>query len=198
MRTVIVSIVSALASLAVISAQDANITLVPAATGFEADNTAFYYSSSPLLVANDGSAADGGFRVFSVGASTPWSEKLHQKTGRSKIATPVYDVGGRDVFLNIPAPDSILRAFDAKTLKEVEGARKKILGDWSTMCIWRSSKSGENYAFLFGKKMVVQLLVRAQKKDIQILEVGLDHSIWLKTPFLMSNTDPNIPHPHRG
>lgn len=173
MRSAIVSIVSALAGLTVVSAQDANITLVPAATGFEADNTAFYYSSSPLLLANDGSAADGGFRVFSAGASTPWSQKSHQKTGRSKIVTPVYDVGDRDIFLNIPAPDSVLRAFDAKTLNEIEGANKKILGDWSTMCVWRSSKSGENYAFLFGKKMVVQLLVRAQKKGIQILEVGL-------------------------
>ena len=164
-------IVWVLASLSFVHAQDANITLVPAATEFEADNTVFYYSSLPLLLANDGSAADGGFRAFNVSKSMPFAQKSHQKTGRSKVVVPVYDVGGRDVFVTIAAPDSIFRVFDAKAITELPNARKKVLGDWSTLCVWRNSGSGNSYLFLFGKKQVVQLLVRNQWKDVQILEV---------------------------
>jgi 3-phytase len=155
-----------------VDAQDANITLVPAAQGFEADNTAFYYSSSPVLLANDGSAADGGFRVFTVSSTAPFTQTSHQKTGRSKIVVPVYDVGGRDIFVTIAAPDSIMRVFNANTISEIVDARKKVLGDWSTLCVWRSSKSGNSYLFLFGKKQVVQLLVRGTSRNVRILEVG--------------------------
>ncbi|KAF2021343.1 thermostable phytase [Aaosphaeria arxii CBS 175.79] len=171
MRSIASLALGTLASVSLAAAQDANITLVPAAVGFEPDNTALYYSSPPLLIANDGSAADGGFRVFEVSDKPSFAQRSHQKTGRSKVALPVYDIGGRDLVFNIPAPDSILRAFDVKNFKEVESARKKILGDWSTLCGWRSLKSGNQYLFLFGKKKVVQLLVREQKKDIEVLEV---------------------------
>lgn len=171
MRRRIACFLWAVANLSFISAADANVTLTPAATEFEADNTAFYYSASPLLLANDGSAADGGFGVFNVGKTTPFTQKSHQKTGRSKVVVPVNDVGGRDVFVTIAAPDSIMRVFDAESVEEIKDARKKILGDWSTLCVWRSEKSGEPYLFLFGKKKVVQLLVRGKKKDIKILEV---------------------------
>ncbi|PVH97405.1 thermostable phytase [Periconia macrospinosa] len=173
MRSRIAYIAWALANFQAVFGKDANITLAPAATGFEADGTAFYYGSSPVVLANDGSAADGGFRVFNVDKDAPWSQRSHQKTGRSKIVMPVYDVGGRDIFLNIPAPDSILRAFEVKGvgLEEVKHARKKVLGDWSTLCIWRSAISGENYGFLFGKKQVVQLLIRGRKKDTEILKI---------------------------
>ena len=58
-----------------VAAQNANVTLVPAATGFENDNTDFIYGKSPLLVANDGSAADGGFRTFSVSNTSSFTEK---------------------------------------------------------------------------------------------------------------------------
>ncbi|KAH7135152.1 hypothetical protein B0J11DRAFT_564558 [Dendryphion nanum] len=161
----------ALASLSLTAAKDANITLSAGAVGFEPDNTAFYYGSTPLLIANDGSAADGGFRTFDASKAAPFPQKSHKKTGRSKIALPVYDIGGRDLIVNIPVPDSILRTFDAKTQEEIKDARKKILGDWSTLCGWKSLKSGNQYLFLLGKKMVVQLLVRSQKKDIEILEI---------------------------
>lgn len=161
--------VTALLPLA--TAQNATITLVPVATGFDSDNAAFYYARSPVLIANDGSAADGGFRTFSTSNSTAFKEVAHLKTGRSKIAIPVYDVGGRDVVMNIPAPDSILRVFNAETMEEVGSARKKQLGDWSVARTWRSQTSGENYIFLFGKKMVVQLLIR-DKGGVEILEVG--------------------------
>jgi 3-phytase len=167
--TVCLSWAPALFALA--SAQVANIALVPAAAGFEGDNTNFVYGRSPLLVSNDGSAADGGFRTFVVANSPSIKEIVHQKTGRSKIAVPVHDIGGRDLIINIPAPDSLIRVFDAQTGKKVDSNDKKILGDWSTACVWRSQKSGESYMFLLGKKKAVQFLVRNKKKDVEILEV---------------------------
>jgi 3-phytase len=156
---------------ATISAQAANVSLVPAAVGFDGDNVGFIYGASPLLVVNDGSAADGGFRTFAFFKPAPFEETSHQKTGRSKIAVPVHDIGGRQVIVNIPAPDSLIRVFDAQTGKHIDSNDKKQLGDWSTACVWRSQKSGESYIFLFGKKMVVQFLVRNDKKKVQILEV---------------------------
>lgn len=158
-------------SFTFVAAQTANITLIPAATGFEGDNTDFIYGTSPLLVVNDGSAADGGFRTFSVSNTSSFAEKSHQKTGRSKIAVAVHDVDGRDLIFNIPAPDSLIRIFDAKSGKNVESNDKKKLGDWSTACVWRSQNSGESYVFMFGKKMVVQFLIRNDKKRVEILEV---------------------------
>ncbi|KAF2186304.1 thermostable phytase [Zopfia rhizophila CBS 207.26] len=171
MRFFKLAILFGLANVALIQARDANITLVPAATGFEADNTAFYYSSLPLLLTNDGGAASGGFRVFSVGNSTSLTQRAHEKTGRSKVVVPVYDASERDVFVTIAAPDSIMRVFDADSIKEIPEARKKVLGDWSSLCTWQSSKSGNRYLFLFGKQQIVQFLVRSQDEDIEILEV---------------------------
>jgi 3-phytase len=162
----------ATAFLSLATAQNATVKLQPVDTKFDSDNAVFYYAQSPLLIGNDGSAADGGFRAFSTSNVTAFKELSHQKTGRSKIVVPVYGVGGRDVIINIPAPDSILRAFDARDMKEITSARKKQLGDWSVARVWRSQASGENYIFLFGKKMVVQLLVRGKNDDVEILEVG--------------------------
>jgi len=159
------------ALFALASAQIANLTLVPAAAGFEGDNANFVYGRSPLLVSNDGSAADGGFRTFAVTNLPTYKETAHQKTGRSKIAIPVHDIDGRDLIINIPAPDSLIRVFDVQTGRKVDSNDKKQLGDWSTACVWRSQKSGESYMFLFGKKKVVQFLIRNKKKDVEVLEV---------------------------
>ena len=153
-------------------AQDVEVTIVPAAVGFESDSTAFQYTSRPLLVANDGSAADGGFRVFDGFKSVRWSEKAHLKTGRSKVALPIDNVGGRNIVVTIAATDSVMRVFDTDQFSEIKEARKDMLGDWSTLCSWRSASSGNVYLFLFGKKMTVQLLIRGRRKTIQILEVG--------------------------
>lgn len=153
------------------AARDANITLVPAATGFEGDNTGFVYGTSPRLVVNDGSAANGGFRAFSVSNGTSFAEKIHEKSGRSKIAVPVHDIGGRDLIINIPAPNSLIEVFDAQTGKKLTKDNKKQLGDWSTACTWRSDKSGESYVFLFGKKKAVQFLIRGAKDELEVLEV---------------------------
>ena len=154
-----------------VAARHANITLVPAATGFDGDNTGFIYGKSPLLVVNDGSAADGGLRTFSVSNGTSLVEKSHEKTGRSKIAVPVHDIGSRDLIINIPAPSSLIEVFDAQTGKKLTKDNKKQLGDWSTACTWRSDKSGESYVFLFGKKKVVQFLIREAKDELEVLEV---------------------------
>lgn len=157
--------------LSFVAARDANITLVPAATGFKGDNTAFIYGKSPRLVVNDGSAADGGFRVFEFSNGTSFAERVHEKSGRSKIAVPVHAIGSRNVIINIPAPDSLIRVYDAKTGEKLPSNNKKLLGDWSTACTWRTEKSGDNYIFLFGKKKVVQLLVRKLGSRIEVLEV---------------------------
>jgi 3-phytase len=161
--------------LAVASAQDVNLTLIAGVSGFGTDNIGFVYSKTPFLVVNDGSAADGGFRTFAVSKSTPFKEKSHQKSGRSKVAVLVYSiVDGRDVILNTPAPDSLIRVFDAESGKRIDSNDQKQLGDWSAACVWRSQKSGESYMFLFGKKIVVQFLVRDRKKDVEIIEVSTD------------------------
>ncbi|KAJ4993407.1 phytase [Stagonosporopsis vannaccii] len=155
-------------------AQNATINLTPAATGFDSDNAALIYASSAILLANDGSAAEGGFRTFSASNSTNstvYSERSHEKSGRTKIAIPVYDVAGRDVIFNIPSPNSMIRAYDVETGSEIPGSRKYQLGDWSVARNWRSQTSGENYVFLFGKKMVVQFLVRGDGDGVQVLEV---------------------------
>lgn len=155
-------------------AQNATIDLKAAATGFDSDNAALIYGSSPILLANDGSAADGGFRTFSAANSTNstfFGERSHERSGRTKIAIPIYDVSGRDVIVNIPSPNSVIRAYDVENGTEIPGSRKYQLGDWSVARSWRSQTSGENYVFLFGKKMVVQFLVRATDENVQILEV---------------------------
>lgn len=169
------SIICAATLLPVALAQNATVNLTPAATGFDSDNAAFIYASPPILLANDGSAADGGFRTFSSSNytnSTSLIEGSHERSGRTKIAIPVYDVAGRDVIFNIPSPNSIIRAYDVATGSEIAGSRKYQLGDWSVARNWRSQTSGENYVFLFGKKMVVQFLVRGAGDYVHVIEVG--------------------------
>lgn len=155
-------------------AQNATITLAPAATGFDADNAALIYARTPILLANDGSAADGGFRTFAASNSTnstSFAERSHEKSGRTKIAIPVYDVNGQDVIFNIPSPNSIIRAYDIANGTEISGSQKYQLGDWSVARNWRSQTSGENYVFLFGKKLVVQFLVESDGDGVKIVEV---------------------------
>ncbi|CAE7185507.1 hypothetical protein PTT_20358 [Pyrenophora teres f. teres 0-1] len=159
------------AILSLVTAQEVNVTLFPVAIGFKAENTGFVYGKSPLLVANDKSAADGGLRTFAVSNGSTFKEISHLKTGRSKIIVPILDIGGRDLIVNVPSPDSLIRVFDAKTSKLVESNDKKLLGDWSSACVWRSLTSGESYIFLFGKNMVVQFLIRDTTKRVEVLEV---------------------------
>lgn len=172
MKSLTVRLIWATIASSFATAQNASISLVPAAVGFKGDNTVFVYGRTPLLVANDGSAADGGFREFAVAKSAPFNQTVHNKSGRSKIALAVHDIGGRNLIVNIPATDSLIRVFDAQNGKEVESNNKKQLGDWSTACDWRSQTSGESYIFLFGKKKVVQFLIRGTNNTVEILEVS--------------------------
>ncbi|ORY01421.1 hypothetical protein BCR34DRAFT_493881 [Clohesyomyces aquaticus] len=171
MRQFFASIACFWASLSFTRARSVNVNLVPAATGFEPDNTVFYYSTNPFLLSNDGGAESGGYLVFDLSNTSSLTEKSYQKTGRSKVIAPVYSIGSRDLFVTIAAPDSIMRVFDATTITEIPRARKKILGDWSNLCAWRSSDSGQQYLFLFGKKQVVQLLVRTHHQDPELVEI---------------------------
>jgi 3-phytase len=170
--------------LAVVPTRAANITLVPVATNFDGDNTAFVYGQSPILVANDGSAADGGFRTFFISSAVPIKEIAHEKIGRSKVVVPAHDIGGRNLIIGIPAPDSLIRIYDAETGKRVESNDKKQLGDWSSACVWRSAKSGESYLFLFGKRTVAQCIVQNKKRGVEILEV--------RSPFRKHCHDANV------
>lgn len=170
------SLTWATALLPVALAQNATIQLKPAATGFDSDNAALIYAPSPILLANDGSAVDGGFRTFSASNSTNstlFTARTHERSGRTKIAIPVYDVGGRDVIFNIPSPNSVIRLYDVSSGNEVAGSRRYQLGDWSVARNWRSQTSGENYVFLFGKKKVVQFLIKGDGDDVEVLEVHL-------------------------
>lgn len=171
MRSLLSFFAWAFAQGVLVSAVDVNLTVVPAAVGFKGDNTGFVYACSPLLVVNDGSAADGGFREFAFSNSTRLEQRVHRKTGRSKVALPIHDIAERNLIINIPAPDSVIRTFDAETGKKVDSNEKTQLGDWSTACVWHSRKSGEQYFFLFGKKMVVQFLAREKKGKTELLEV---------------------------
>lgn len=138
----------------------------------DGDNTAVYQSSSnPLLLGNDGSAT-GGFHIFSLDGSSPLEEVSAQTTGRSKLVPTVYNVGGKDLIVTISQPDNVLRVFDIEGVKEIEMAAKSAIGDWSALCTWKSLESGEQYLYLFGKKQVVQHLIR-ESIGFEIIEVNV-------------------------
>lgn len=138
----------------------------------ETDWAAVYYGQASLLIGNDASPDTGGFHVW------PWTDLLGNSiadvyTRRSSLTLPLYDIGGRDVLLTLSEPDTLFHVFEGledKRFDEIVGAQKKLLGDWSSLCSWRSASSGEQYFFIFGKEDVVQLLVRNQQ-DIEIVEV---------------------------
>lgn len=137
----------------------------------ESDNTAVYYSSRPLLLGNDGSAATGGFHVWSLDSNTSTLPEVSAKTGgRSKLVGTVYDVGKKDLIITIAMPDSVLRVFDAEG-KGSQVAEKKAIGDWSALCPWKSAESGNQYFYIFGKKQAVQYLIRPRGKKIEVVEV---------------------------
>lgn len=138
----------------------------------ESDNSAVYQSSSnPLLLGNDGSAATGGFRVWSLNGFSPLTEVSSKATGRSKLATTVYDVGEKDLIITISQPNNVLQVFDINGFQDIKEAAKASIGDWSASCTWKSLKSGSQYFYIFGKKQVIQYLIRADK-SYEIVEVS--------------------------
>lgn len=138
----------------------------------ESDISAVYYSSRPLLLGNDGSAATGGFHAWSLDSNASTLPEVSAKTGgRSKLVAAVYDVDDKDLIVTIAMPDSVLRVFDAEG-KRAQVAEKKAIGDWSTLCPWKSAESGNQYFYLFGKKQAVQYLIRKGEKKVEVVDVG--------------------------
>jgi 3-phytase len=144
----------------------------------EASYSAVYYDEDqevPLLVGNDGSAPTGGFRTWDLldgGDKLP--EIASQTPGRTKVVGVLYGVSGKDLIVSIEAPDSVIRLFDATAddASEIPSGDKKMLGDWSSLCPWRSEESGWQYFYLFGKKEAVQFVVREKDDQFEVLEVS--------------------------
>ena len=138
------------------------------------DYSDVYYAEDAeksLLLGNDGSAATGGFRTWSLDDAQPLKEVDRRTYGRTKTARFVYGVAGKDLVVTIAAPDSLIRLFEVDGLKEVTSAQKKMLGDWSAICPWRSPKTGWQYIYLFGKHRAVQLVIREKDEKLEVLEV---------------------------
>lgn len=140
----------------------------------ESDNTAIYHASEPLLVGNDGLAATGGFHVFSLAldSNSTLTQKTSKTPGRTKLLATIYGVDDKDLIITIAQPDSVIRAFNLDGVEQVEKARKRALGDWSALCTWKSAASGNQYFYLFGKKQVVQYLIRKKDDDLETVEVS--------------------------
>ncbi|KAK8118170.1 uncharacterized protein PG998_006451 [Apiospora kogelbergensis] len=151
----------------------------------ESDWSALYSAGrASVLIGNDGGAATGGLRAWSLDGSQ-LNETAHQKPGRTKLVTVVYGVknhddgssanNGRDLVVTIAQPDSHIRLYDPSTLEPVGAAPvvARALGDWSALCAWRSADSGETYVYLFGKGRAVQFLLRGGQKGsgFEMLEV---------------------------
>lgn len=133
----------------------------------DSDKPVIYYpatlSSPELIIGNDGSAK-GGFKLW--GLSPQNNSFLRElgsyTTGRTKLVTIVYDIGGSDWVVTIDQPDSRFRLFQIlkdHRLGKHQGGRI-VLGDWSALCGWRSTETGLQYLYLFGKEKIVVLLVK--------------------------------------
>ncbi|CAG8210419.1 unnamed protein product [Penicillium nalgiovense] len=170
-RSLIVGLVFCLSGIDIASAATAKLPIAAQSAEVDSDLAAIYYGSSfqnSLLVGNDGGAATGGVRSFSL---TDMEEVASRTPGRTKVAGVMYDVGKKDLIVSIAAPDSIIRVFDIDGTTGIPSAQVKALGDWSSLCTWRSPSSGGHYFYLLGKKEARQFLVREKDSDIEILEV---------------------------
>jgi 3-phytase len=169
-----ISSLLALSSASIASSTPAaNLSTSALTAEVESDWTAIYYGSrqrDSLLLGNDGSAGTGGFRSYDL-FDRSLNETGRRTPGRAKVVGVLYDVGRRDLLVSITATESLIRLYDVDGLEEIPGAQKKALGDWSSLCTWRSPR-GADYFYLFGKKQAVQFLVRENRGDVEILEVG--------------------------
>ncbi|KFY84682.1 hypothetical protein V500_09083 [Pseudogymnoascus sp. VKM F-4518 (FW-2643)] len=155
------------------AAPEVDLPISATTADVESDISAVYYSSRPLLLGNDGSAATGGFHAWSLDSNASILPEVSAKTGgRSKLVAAVYDVGKKDLIVTIAMPDSVLRVFDAEG-KGAQVAEKKAIGDWSALCPWKSAESGNQYFYLFGKKQAVQYLVRKKEKKVEVVEIQI-------------------------
>ncbi|KAL2809375.1 hypothetical protein BJX63DRAFT_445368 [Aspergillus granulosus] len=153
-------------------AKTANLSISALTAEVESDWTAVHYGTKPrdsLLLGNDGSAGTGGIRSYSL-FDQDLNETARRTPGRTKVVGVLYDIGRRDLLVSITATESLIRLYDTDGLKEIPGAQKKALGDWSSLCTWRSPR-GADYFYLFGKKQAIQFLVRENRKEVEILEI---------------------------
>jgi 3-phytase len=152
------------------SANEVEAPISARTSDIESDWSAVYYGRSPLLIGNDGSAGSGGFRAWDLNSGTPMSEIIKKSPGRTKLVTSVYEVDDKDYLVTIDQPESHLKLYDFDQLDRREKASKKVLGDWSAICPWKS-KAGNQYVFLFGKKQAIQFLLRDGENDLEIIEI---------------------------
>lgn len=138
---------------------------VPISTVFtspDPDFPAFVATSKSIILAgNDGSAATGGVKAFSLtesGSSPLWDKR----TGRTKVAGSIGDwivtLSQEDYFLRAISPDG----------KQVEVLRK-VWGDPSALCTWNSD--GRWYVYLLGKREGRIISVGKKKKGLEAVEV---------------------------
>ncbi|KAJ2996458.1 hypothetical protein NUW58_g970 [Xylaria curta] len=140
--------------------------------GIESDFTAIAYNKNgPILIGNDGGAASGGFHTIAITNGAELTETKHETPGRTKLVTTVYGIGGKDLIVTIAQPDSFFRIYDTETVEQVGAPLARTLGDWSSLCAWRSQSSGEQYLYLFGKKQAIQFLIRESNGSVEIIEV---------------------------
>ncbi|ORY71027.1 phytase [Pseudomassariella vexata] len=185
------SIISAILALGVVcAAQTTSEAQVPIAArtpgDVESDWTAVFYpadlANSPLLIGNDGGAASGGFRAWSLnptGNTTTTTEMGHETPGRTKLVTTIYGVGSganqKDLIVTIAQTDSYFRLYEAGSgnVTQVGEPFALTLGDWSALCAWKSEGSGEQYLYLFGKNQGLQLLMRESNGTVpyELVEV---------------------------
>ena len=134
-----------------------------------------------LIIGNDRSP-NGGIKLW--GLPPPQNRSFLRElesyaTGRTKLVTIVYDIAGGDWVITIAQPDSRFRLFqilqDGRSRLEECQDGQTVLGDWSALCGWRSTKTGLQYLYLFGKGKVVVLLVREKRArkgaQIEMVEV---------------------------
>ncbi|KXJ92896.1 hypothetical protein Micbo1qcDRAFT_232571 [Microdochium bolleyi] len=168
------SVVGLAAIAACVGAQvpEADLPITARSKAVESDWTAVAYNSNgPFLVGNDGGAASGGLRVFELTGATPLPEVKHVTPGRSKLVTVAHGVGKKDLILTIAMPDSYFRIYDAATVEQVGKPLSLTLGDWSSLCTWKSHTSGETYVYLFGKGQAKRFLLRPSQGSYELVEI---------------------------
>lgn len=156
---------------ALAAAVNLNVTALVAET-IESDWTTTYYSKdSPLLLGNDGGASTGGFHAWDINGDEPLEASVSLFTGRTKLLSTLYNVGGKDYLVSIPQTTSRLTLYELPDVTKVDEVEYFALGDWSALCSWKS-RSKNDYLFLFGKREAIQFLVRSgEERPIEILRV---------------------------
>ncbi|KAF8453198.1 hypothetical protein BDZ91DRAFT_802402 [Kalaharituber pfeilii] len=158
------------------------LSLSSRTTPIEADKAAVYYppdGTSPsefLFLGNDGSAATGGFRAWTLSVNATSSDMVEAGrffTRRTKLVNILYDLdgSGTDWALTLSQVDSKFRFFQLPEVTYVSGSApagaptddKVLLGDWSSLCPWRSPDTGNTYLYVFGKREVQVVMVRGRK-----------------------------------